>query len=51
LETCAPGGSYFVYSVFSGVMLACPMHSPESLFLICNSFTSFSDLILLNHDK
>ncbi len=31
-ETCAPGGSYFVYSVFLGVMLVCPMHSLESLF-------------------
>jgi hypothetical protein len=31
-ETCAPGRSYFVYSVFLGVTLACPMHSPESLF-------------------
>jgi hypothetical protein len=29
-ETCAPGGSYFVYSVFFGVTLACLMHSPES---------------------
>jgi hypothetical protein len=32
LETCAPGGSYFVYSMFLGVMLACLMHSLESLF-------------------
>jgi hypothetical protein len=32
LETCAPGGSYFGYSVFPGVMLASSMHSPESLF-------------------
>ncbi len=31
-ETCAPGGSYFTYSVFLGVTLACLMHSPESLF-------------------
>jgi hypothetical protein len=45
-ETCTPGKSYVVYSVFLGVMLACPMHSLESLFfLTCNSFTSFSDLI------
>jgi hypothetical protein len=50
-ETCAPGGSYFVYSVFLGVMLAQSMQSPESLFLTCNSFTSFSVLILLNHDE
>jgi hypothetical protein len=26
-ETCAPGGSYFVYSVFLGVTLAFLMHS------------------------
>ena len=32
LETSAPGGSYFVYSVFLGVTLACLMHSLESLF-------------------
>ncbi len=32
LETCVPGGSYFVYSVFLSVTLACSMHSPESLF-------------------
>ncbi len=32
LETCAPGGSYFAYSVFLGVTLACSMQSPESLF-------------------
>jgi hypothetical protein len=50
-ETCAPGGLYFVYSVFLGVMLAWSMQSPESLFLTCNSFTSFSVLILLNHDE
>ncbi len=31
-EICAPGGSYFGYSVFPGVMLASLMHSPESLF-------------------
>ncbi len=31
-ETCVPGGSYFVYSVFLGVMLAWSMQSPESLF-------------------
>jgi hypothetical protein len=31
LETCAPGGWYFGYSVFPGVMLASLMHSPESL--------------------
>ncbi len=37
-ETCAPGGSYFGYSVFPGVMLVSSMHSPESLFQICNSF-------------
>jgi hypothetical protein len=38
LEICMPGGSYFGYSVFPGVMLACLMHSPESLFQTCNSF-------------
>jgi hypothetical protein len=32
LETCAPGGLYFVYSVFLGVTLAWSMQSPESLF-------------------
>ncbi len=32
LETCAPGGSYFGYSIFPGVMLASSMHSPEMLF-------------------
>jgi hypothetical protein len=37
-EICAPGGSYFGYSVFPGVMLASLMHSPESLFETCNSF-------------
>jgi hypothetical protein len=37
-ETCAPGGSYFRYSVFPGVMLASSMHTPESLFQTCNSF-------------
>ena len=37
-EICAPGGSYFGYSVFPGVMLASLMHSPESLFQTCNSF-------------
>jgi hypothetical protein len=31
-----------VYSVFLGVTLAWLMQSPESLFLTCNSFTSFS---------
>ncbi len=31
-ETCAPGRSYFGYSVFPGVMLVSLMHSPESLF-------------------
>ncbi len=31
-EIRAPGGSYLGYSVFPGVMLACSMHSPESLF-------------------
>ncbi len=31
-EICAPGGSYFGYSMFPGVMLASSMHSPESLF-------------------
>ncbi len=31
-ETCAPGGSYFVYSMFLGVTLAWLMQSPESLF-------------------
>jgi hypothetical protein len=38
LEICAPGASYFGYSVFPGVMLASSMHSPESLFQTCNSF-------------
>jgi hypothetical protein len=37
-EICAPGGLYFGYSVFPGVMLASLMHSPESLFQTCNSF-------------
>jgi hypothetical protein len=38
-EFRAPGGSYFGYSVFPGVMLASLMHSPESLFFqTCNSF-------------
>jgi hypothetical protein len=32
LEFCAPGGSYFGYSVFPGVMLASLMHTSESLF-------------------
>ena len=31
-EICAPGGLYFVYSVFLGVTLAFLMHSLESLF-------------------
>ena len=31
-EICTPGGSYFGYSVFPGVMLASLMHMPESLF-------------------
>ena len=51
LETCAPGGLYFVYSVFLGVTLAWSRQSPESLFLTCNSSTSFSVLIPLNHDE
>jgi hypothetical protein len=38
LETCAPSGSYFGYSVCPGVMLASSMHTPESLFQTCNSF-------------
>ncbi len=37
-EICVPGGSYFGYSVFPGVMLASSMHSPESLFQTCNSY-------------
>jgi hypothetical protein len=37
-EICVPGGSYFGYSVFPGVMLASLMHSPESLFQTSNSF-------------
>ncbi len=37
-EICAPGGLYFGYSMFPGVMLASSMHSPESLFRTCNSF-------------
>jgi hypothetical protein len=32
LEFSAPGGLYFGYSVFPGVMLASLMHTPESLF-------------------
>ena len=31
-EFCTLGGSYFAYSVFLGVTLACLMHSLESLF-------------------
>jgi hypothetical protein len=31
LEFCTPGGSYFGYSVFPGVMLAILSHTPESL--------------------
>jgi hypothetical protein len=31
-EICMPGGLYFGYSVFPGVMLTSLMHSPESLF-------------------
>jgi hypothetical protein len=38
LEFCAPGGSYFGYSVFPGVMHASSMHTPESLFQTHNSF-------------
>ncbi len=37
-EFCTPGGSYFVYSVFPGVMLACWRCTPKSLFQTCNSF-------------
>jgi hypothetical protein len=37
-ETCALGRLYFGYSMFSGVMFASLMHSPESLFQICNNF-------------
>ncbi len=37
-EICAPGGSYFGYSVFPGVMLASLMHMPESLFQTRNRF-------------
>jgi hypothetical protein len=37
-EICAPGGLYFGYAVFLGVMLASLVHSPESLFQTCNSF-------------
>ncbi len=37
-KTCAPGGLYFGYSVFPGVMLASLMHTPVSLFQTCNSF-------------
>jgi hypothetical protein len=52
LEICTPGRSYFGYSMFPGVMLASLMHSPESLFSSpATAFTSFSALILLNHDK
>jgi hypothetical protein len=51
-EFCAPGGSYFGYSVFPGVMLASSMRTPESLFSRpATTFTSFSALILLNHYK
>jgi hypothetical protein len=28
-EFCAPGGSYFGYSMFPGLMLASSMHTPE----------------------
>jgi hypothetical protein len=38
LEFCTPGGSYFRYSVFPGVMLVSLMYTPESLFQTCNSF-------------
>ncbi len=38
LEICAPGRSYFRYSMFPSVMLASLMHSPESPFQTCNSF-------------
>jgi hypothetical protein len=38
LEICVPGGLYFRYSVFPGVMLASSMHMPESFFQTCNSF-------------
>ncbi len=31
-EFYTPGGLYFGYSVFPGVMLASSMHTPESLF-------------------
>jgi hypothetical protein len=37
-EFCVPGGLYFRYSVFPGVMFASSMHTPESLFRTCNSF-------------
>ncbi len=51
-EICVPGGSYFGYSVFPGVMLVSLMHSSESLFSRpATAFTSFSALIFLNHDK
>jgi hypothetical protein len=51
-EICAPGGSYFRYSLFPGVMLASLMHTPESLFFgPATAFTSVSALILLNYDE
>ncbi len=37
LEICAPGGSYFGYSVFPGVMLASSIHQ-NHFFQTCNSF-------------
>jgi hypothetical protein len=37
-EFCAPGGPYFGYSVFPGVMLVSLMHTPESLFQTYNGF-------------
>jgi hypothetical protein len=38
LELCAPGGLYFGYFMFPGVMLLSSMHTPESRFQTCNSF-------------
>jgi hypothetical protein len=41
----------FGYSMFPGVMLASSMHSPDHFSGPATAFTSFSTLILLNHDE
>ncbi len=43
-EFCVPGGLYFGYSMFPGVMLASSMHSPESLFLALQQLSLALDL-------